>query len=81
MSFLIGLFEHKSYFEAQSKWDVWTAGLLAPFAAGASVILPDGGKFSASHFWNDAVKYQATFYTAVPTIHQVEILEAHQIWT
>lgn len=47
------------------------AGLLAPLAAGGSVIIPEGGKFSAGHFWKDAVNYKATFYTAVPTIHQV----------
>ena len=46
------------------------AGLLAPLAAGASVILPAAGRFSAQTFWADAVKYQATFYTAVPTMHQ-----------
>ena len=47
------------------------SGLLAPLAAGASVIIPNGGKFSAGVFWKDAVEYKATFYTAVPTMHQV----------
>ena len=47
------------------------AGLLAPLAAGAAVILPAAGGFSARSFWQDAVKHQATFYTAVPTMHQV----------
>ena len=40
-------------------------------AAGAAVIIPAGGKFSAGSFWKDAVKFGATFYTAVPTMHQV----------
>lgn len=47
------------------------AGLLAPLAAGAAVIVPEEGRFSASTFWRDAVAHQATFYTAVPTMHQV----------
>ena len=46
-------------------------GLLAPLGAGSAVIIPEGGKFSASTFWQDAVKHGATFYTAVPTMHQV----------
>ena len=46
------------------------AGMLAPFAAGAAIILPAGGRFSATTFWRDAVEFGATFYTAVPTMHQ-----------
>ena len=48
-----------------------SAGLLAPFLAGAAVVIPAGGKFSAAAFWKDACKWGVTFYTAVPTIHQV----------
>lgn len=47
------------------------AGLLAPLAAGASVLIPASGKFSASTFWQDMVNFNATWYTAVPTIHQI----------
>ncbi len=47
------------------------AGLLAPLAAGGSAIIPAGGKFSAGTHWRDAVEHQATYYTAVPTMHQV----------
>lgn len=47
------------------------AGLLAPLAAGAAVYLPASGKFSASTFWGDMMRCQATWYTAVPTIHQI----------
>ena len=39
------------------------AGLLAPLAAGARVVLPAAGKFSASTFWADAVQYGVTYYT------------------
>eukprot|EP00877_Chromochloris_zofingiensis_P007714 jgi/Chrzof1/3196/Cz12g15140.t1 len=54
------------------------AGLLAPLAAGSAVILPAGGKFSAQVFWKDCCEHQATFYTAVPTIHQILLSRAAQ---
>ncbi|KAK9374699.1 uncharacterized protein V1513DRAFT_444897 [Lipomyces chichibuensis] len=44
-------------------------GFLAPLAVFAAVIVP--GRFSASTFWHDFVEYKATWYTAVPTIHQI----------
>ncbi|KAK9838743.1 hypothetical protein WJX74_002449 [Apatococcus lobatus] len=47
------------------------AGCLVPLAAGGSVILPAEGRFAASTFWRDAVQHQATFFTAVPTMHQI----------
>ena len=46
-------------------------GLLAPLLAGSAIILPAGGRFSAKTFWKDACDHGATFYTAVPTMHQV----------
>ncbi|KAI3680334.1 hypothetical protein L2E82_50436 [Cichorium intybus] len=52
------------------------AGLLSSLGAGASVTLPSAGRFSASTFWSDMIKYNATWYTAVPTIHQI-ILDRH----
>ncbi|KAL8701841.1 MAG: hypothetical protein Q9224_000308 [Gallowayella concinna] len=45
------------------------AGLLAPLHSGGSVIIPL--RFSASDFWADFTTYQANWYTAVPTIHQI----------
>lgn len=45
------------------------AGLLSPLCSGGSVIIPP--KFSAHHFWAQFQKYGATWYTAVPTIHQI----------
>ncbi|KAK4789325.1 hypothetical protein SAY86_020644 [Trapa natans] len=52
------------------------AGLLSSLGAGAAVVLPAAGRFSASTFWADMNKYGATWYTAVPTIHQI-ILDRH----
>ncbi|KAJ8437233.1 hypothetical protein Cgig2_012502 [Carnegiea gigantea] len=52
------------------------AGLLSSLGAGAAVTLPAAGRFSASSFWSDMKKYNATWYTAVPTIHQI-ILDRH----
>lgn len=52
------------------------AGLLSSLVAGASATLPAAGRFSASTFWSDMRKYNATWYTAVPTIHQI-ILDRH----
>uniref|UniRef100_A0A7S0UUS4 2-hydroxyacyl-CoA lyase n=1 Tax=Polytomella parva TaxID=51329 RepID=A0A7S0UUS4_9CHLO len=52
------------------------AGLLAPLAGGGAAILPKEGRFSAAVFWADAAAYAATFYTAVPTIHQILLARA-----
>ncbi|KAI5652772.1 hypothetical protein M9H77_29959 [Catharanthus roseus] len=52
------------------------AGLLSSLVAGGAVTLPAAGRFSASTFWADMNKYNATWYTAVPTIHQI-ILDRH----
>jgi len=45
------------------------AAFLAPLASGGSAIVP--GAFSAKTFWRDFTEHKATFYTAVPTIHQI----------
>ncbi|KAK1431709.1 hypothetical protein QVD17_08274 [Tagetes erecta] len=52
------------------------AGLLSSLGAGGAVCLPSAGRFSATAFWEDVNKYEATWYTAVPTIHQI-ILDRH----
>jgi acyl-CoA synthetase (AMP-forming)/AMP-acid ligase II len=44
-------------------------GLLAPLHSGGSLVLPP--KFSATDFWADFVRHGATWYTAVPTMHQI----------
>ncbi|CAN6250723.1 unnamed protein product [Urochloa humidicola] len=50
--------------------------LLSSLASGASATLPAAGRFSASTFWADMRDSKATWYTAVPTIHQI-ILDRH----
>jgi acyl-CoA synthetase (AMP-forming)/AMP-acid ligase II len=47
------------------------AALLATLASGGSVLLPARGRFSAHTFWEDIDAVHATWYTAVPTIHQI----------
>jgi acyl-CoA synthetase (AMP-forming)/AMP-acid ligase II len=54
------------------------AGLLSPLLSGASVVLPEAGKFSAGTFWQDATEHKVTFYTAVPTMHQILVSRAEQ---
>jgi acyl-CoA synthetase (AMP-forming)/AMP-acid ligase II len=45
--------------------------LLASLASGGCVLLPAGGRFSAQTFWDDMRAAAATWFTAVPTIHQI----------
>jgi acyl-CoA synthetase (AMP-forming)/AMP-acid ligase II len=52
------------------------AGLLATLASGGAGYLPTGGRFHAGAFWSDMVTAQATWYTAVPTIHQILLARA-----
>eukprot|EP01018_Ginkgo_biloba_P033348 Gb_20189 [translate_table: standard] len=52
------------------------AGLLSSLIAGGTLVLPTAGRFSGSTFWHDMKSYGATWYTAVPTIHQI-LLERH----
>lgn len=52
------------------------AGLLSSLISSASVTLPSSGRFSATTFWSDMKSSNATWYTAVPTIHQI-ILNRH----
>ncbi len=47
------------------------AALLATLASGGAVLLPARGRFSAHTFWDDIDAVRATWYTAVPTIHQI----------
>jgi len=42
---------------------------LSTLASGGTVIVPP--RFSASHFWQSFRSHGATWYTAVPTIHQI----------
>lgn len=45
-------------------------GLLAPQYSGGCIVI-QGPKFSASTFWDIFLKYNCSWYTAVPTIHQI----------
>ncbi|QLL07744.1 FadD7 family fatty acid--CoA ligase [Mycobacterium vicinigordonae] len=47
------------------------AALFSTLASGGTVLLPARGKFSAHTFWDDIDAVGATWYTAVPTIHQI----------
>jgi len=52
------------------------AAALTTLATGGKVVIPAGGKFSASAFWPTATTHAITWYTAVPTIHQVLLSRA-----
>eukprot|EP00658_Telonema_sp_P-2_P023379 TRINITY_DN19364_c0_g1_i1.p1 TRINITY_DN19364_c0_g1~~TRINITY_DN19364_c0_g1_i1.p1 ORF type:complete len:443 (+),score=107.56 TRINITY_DN19364_c0_g1_i1:196-1524(+) len=52
------------------------SALFSTLASGGAVIMPVKGKFSAQAFWKDVVGHSATWYTAVPTIHQTLLLRA-----
>ncbi|MFF4755765.1 FadD7 family fatty acid--CoA ligase [Streptomyces sp. NPDC002514] len=54
------------------------AALLASLAGGGRVLLPARGRFSAHTFWDDMRAARATWYTAVPTIHQILLARADQ---
>ncbi len=47
------------------------AVLLSTLASGGCVLLPERGRFSAHTFWDDMRAASATWFTAVPTIHQI----------
>jgi acyl-CoA synthetase (AMP-forming)/AMP-acid ligase II len=47
------------------------AVLLASLASGGCVLLPAHGRFSAHTFWDDMRTASATWFTAVPTIHEI----------
>ncbi len=47
------------------------AVLLASLASGGCVALPDRGRFSAHTFWDDVRAAGVTWFSAVPTIHQI----------
>ncbi|MER5442284.1 AMP-binding protein [Streptomyces sp. NPDC002790] len=46
------------------------ASLLSTLASGGRVLLPAGGRFSAETFWADLRAAGASWFTAVPTIHE-----------
>ena len=50
------------------------ASTLSTFASGGTIIVPP--RFSASAFWPTVAEYKPTWYSAVPTIHQVLLARA-----
>jgi len=52
------------------------ATVLATLSTGGTVLLP---RFRPSAFWDDAARYGATWYTAVPTIHARLLTRAQQL--
>jgi oxalate---CoA ligase len=52
------------------------AGLLATLASGGAGFMPAGGRFHAGRFWPEMAAARATWYTAVPTIHQILLARA-----
>ncbi|KAI9094418.1 hypothetical protein DFS34DRAFT_643420 [Phlyctochytrium arcticum] len=50
--------------------------LLSTFYSGGTAIVPP--KFSVSHFWSDFLEHGATWYSAVPTIHQMLLLKVKE---
>src|SRR5262249_42951405 len=49
---------------------------LSTLHTGGAVVVP--AKFSAGTFWQTAAKYGVTWYSAVPTIHQILLSRADQ---
>src|SRR5207237_6265159 len=49
---------------------------LSTLHTGGAVVIP--AKFSASTFWQTAAKYDVTWYSAVPTIHQILLGRAYR---
>src|SRR5439155_6414227 len=49
---------------------------LSTLSTGGAVVIPP--KFSAGTFWPTAAKYSVTWYSAVPTIHQILLGRADQ---
>ena len=47
---------------------------LSTLASGGSVVVPP--RFSASDFWKQFCEHRATWYSAVPTVHQVLLARA-----
>ncbi|TPX58278.1 hypothetical protein PhCBS80983_g03229 [Powellomyces hirtus] len=52
--------------------------LLSTFHSGGTVVVPP--KFSVTHFWTDFIEHGATWYSAVPTIHQMLLLKAKETY-
>ncbi|MFF0018871.1 FadD7 family fatty acid--CoA ligase [Streptomyces sp. NPDC005374] len=54
------------------------AALLSSLASGGCVLLPERGRFSAGTFWDDMLAGAATWFTAVPAIHEILLERSEQ---
>ncbi|WP_329332667.1 FadD7 family fatty acid--CoA ligase [Streptomyces sp. NBC_00663] len=54
------------------------AALLSSLASGGCVLLPERGRFSAGTFWDDMRAVAATWFTAVPAIHEILLDRSEQ---
>ncbi|MDT7847826.1 FadD7 family fatty acid--CoA ligase [Streptomyces justiciae] len=54
------------------------AALLASLASGGCVLLPERGRFSATTFWDDMRAVAATWFTAVPAMHEILLDRSEQ---
>jgi acyl-CoA synthetase (AMP-forming)/AMP-acid ligase II len=54
--------------------------LLSTLYSGGSVVIQPG-KFSATTFWRDFLSNECTWYSAVPTIHQILLARADKDYT
>lgn len=54
------------------------ASCLSTLHSGGTLMLPRAGRFSASTFWADIKMVNATWYTAVPTMHQILLLRGEK---
>ncbi|MFL2803285.1 MAG: acyl--CoA ligase [Dehalococcoidia bacterium] len=48
---------------------------LSSLFSGGTIVIPE--RFSASTFWQDRLDYNATWFSAVPTIHQILLMRAN----
>jgi acyl-CoA synthetase (AMP-forming)/AMP-acid ligase II len=51
------------------------ASVLAPFASGGTVVVP--ARFDALSFWRQVIQYRVTWYSGVPTMHQLLLARSH----
>ena len=48
---------------------------LSSLFSGGTIVIPE--RFSASTFWHDRLEHNATWFSAVPTIHQILLMRAN----
>ncbi len=51
------------------------ASVLATFASGGTVVVP--ARFDALSFWRHVIQYRVTWYSGVPTMHQLLLARSH----